>query len=356
MATAGERVVALGWATPLQVMECGGDPAALVARGYVEPGPMYRLLKEIADEEVASTPLPGPPPASVVEAIGNSGRILNARYARVRAIRFGGASHMYLGWDKLAARWVALKILAPSEGWTVERFQREANLAGRLRHPNIATVFDSGTAGGLHYIAMEYVRGATLTESYATPGKLAILETVARAVHYAHRQGVIHRDLKPDNVMVEPSGRAVVVDFGLARGVERDGDMTRTGTMLGTPDYMAPEQVRGEVSAISPRTDVFALGAMLYELLTGVRPFAAPSMPKTYENILLKDPVPPKRVCPDVPSPLSDLCVWALQKDPQARCESAERFADEMRRPAGWVGRALQWTRRFSVRQKRDNP
>lgn len=266
------------------------------------------------------------------------------RYDIVREIARGGMSVIYEARDPDAQRSVALKVL--KEG-NLERLRREAQAAARLRHPNVVTLHDVGP----DYITMDLLRGRTLAA--ALPGmsrdaRLEALETVARAVAHAHGQGVIHRDLKPQNVMIEPDGRVVLTDFGLAR-IEGGEDLTRTGTVFGTPHYMAPEQVQG--TACGPPADVWALGVLLHEILTDRRPFEGATALALYDRIVRED-------APALPGDLGAIAAKSLEKDPKRRYPDAAAFADDLaraRRGEAVSARRVGAAGRF-VRLVRRNP
>lgn len=267
------------------------------------------------------------------------------RYQVLREIARGGMAVVYEAFDPDLKRSVALKVLREesSSALLVLRLQREGAALAKLNHPNIVSVYEIGeTADALgakrYFIAMHYVRGKTLAEwmpALSQDERLEILETVAVAVGHAHSQGIVHRDLKPQNVLLEegPSGtrRVYVTDFGLAK-VEGDEDMTRTGTVLGTAYYMAPEQARGLVHDTGPWTDVWALGAMLYEMITDHRPFVGETALQIYENISRADPTPPHKIHPAVSADIETVCLKALQKETSNRYRDAAQFARELNR------------------------
>jgi tetratricopeptide (TPR) repeat protein/predicted Ser/Thr protein kinase len=264
------------------------------------------------------------------------------KYEILREIGRGGMSVVYEAVDPSLGRKVALKV--PKEG-TRERLQREAQASAKLRHPNVIAVHEVGP----DYIAMDLLQGKTLAES--TGGlkqdeKLAILETVARAVAHAHAQGVIHRDLKPQNIMIEPDGRVVLTDFGLAR-IDDGEDLTRTGAVIGTPHYMAPEQVQGKT--VAPAADVWALGVLLHEAVRGTRPFEGATSLAIYDQIVRHDP-------PALHGDLGAIAAKALEKDPSRRYPDAGAFAEDLAkarrgepvsvRPAGPLNRLARKVRR----------
>ena len=268
------------------------------------------------------------------------------KYEVLREIARGGMAVVYEALDPALGRKVALKVL--KEG-NHERLRREAAAAAKLRHPNVVAVHDVGP----DYIAMDLIQGKTLAETAPTmtpEQRLAVLETVARAVAHAHHQGVIHRDLKPQNVLIEPDGRVVLTDFGLAR-IEGGEDLTRTGAVFGTPHYMAPEQVQGLAS--SPATDVWALGVLLHEAVRGAKPFEGATSLALYDRIVREDP-------PTLPGDLGAIAAKALEKNPKDRYPDAERFADDLGRarrgesvsvrPAGPLRRLARRVRRHPAR------
>jgi tetratricopeptide (TPR) repeat protein len=302
----------------------------------------------------------------------------------------GGMGVVYKARQSRLKREVALKMIlggphaAPAQ---LARFRTEAEAVARLQHPNIVQIYEVGEHNGLPYFSLEYVAGGTLAERLdGTPlparDAAPLVETLARAIHYAHERGVVHRDLKPANILLAsggrepPEGLAVsgagspsggsrpplargepkIADFGLAKQMEGSDVHTQSGTLLGTPSYMAPEQARGEAHAVGPRTDVYALGAVLYELLTGRPPFRAASVMETVRQVIREEPVAPTRLVPGVPRDLETVCLKCLEKDPGRRYASAAALADDLgrflrrepllARPAGRWERAVKWARR----------
>lgn len=264
------------------------------------------------------------------------------RYEIVRELARGGMAVVYEALDPALGRSVALKVL--KEG-NRERLQREAQASAKLRHPNVVGIHEVGP----DFIAMDLLRGRTFAEelpSMTVPRRLDVVETVARAVAHAHAQGVIHRDLKPQNIMIEPDGRVVLTDFGLAR-IEGGEDLTRTGSVFGTPHYMAPEQVQGGPSG--PATDVWALGVLLHEAAAGTRPFEGATSLALYDRIVREDP-------PALPGDVGAIVAKALEKTPARRYPEAGAFADDLARarrgepvsvrPAGPLDRIARKVRR----------
>lgn len=251
----------------------------------------------------------------------------------------GGMGVVYKARQVGLNRTVALKMIIAGGHASPEqllRFQAEAEAVGQLQHPNIVQVYDIGKHEGLPYFSLEFVDGKPLDkdlEAKPQPEQRAaeLLETLARAMHYAHERGIIHRDLKPANVLLTKTGIPKISDFGLAKQLESDSSQTKTGTIMGTPSYMAPEQGRGE-KQIGHLADVYALGSMLYELITGRPPFLAATALKTLMRLLNEEPVPPSRVQPGVSRDLETICMKCLQKDPARRYETAGVLAEDLRR------------------------
>jgi serine/threonine-protein kinase len=221
-----------------------------------------------------------------------------------------------------------------------ERFQREAEAVAALRHPNVVQIHDVGDSDGRPYFTMEYVEGGSLAQKLVgTPQPArqaaALMATLAAAVHAAHQGGIVHRDLKPANVLLTADGTPKVTDFGLARRVGGEAGLTRTGTAVGTPSYMAPEQARGESDGAGPVADLYALGAILYELLTGRPPFRAETAADTVHQLLTQDPVPPSRLNGKVPRDLETICLKCLRKEPRLRYATAAELADDLGRFQG---------------------
>jgi serine/threonine-protein kinase len=238
---------------------------------------------------------------------------------------------------------------------------REAETVAGLRHANIVQVHEAGDVDGRPYFTMEFVEGGNLGQKLAgtpQPARQAasLVASVAEAVHAAHQRGIVHRDLKPSNILLTADGTPKLTDFGLARRLEGGAGLTQTGVPVGTPSYMAPEQTGGTSHAVGPPVDIYALGAILYELLTGRPPFRAETAAETLRQVVSQDPVPPSRLNAPVPRDLDTICLKCLEKDPQRRYPSAEAVAQDLHRfqrndpivarPVGPLERVLRWTRR----------
>jgi serine/threonine-protein kinase len=257
--------------------------------------------------------------------------VVDGRYRIIRRLGSGGMADVYLAEDTQLGRNVALKLLyrrfAEDEEF-VERFRREASSAAGLQHPNIVQVFDRGEWDGTYYIAMEFLTGRNLTQVVRDHGALDpalavdLTIQILKAARFAHRRGVVHRDIKPHNVIVDDEGRAKVTDFGIARAGA--SDMTETGSIMGTAQYLSPEQAQGH--PVDSRADLYSIGIVLYELLTGALPFDAESAVTIALKQVTEDPIPPMQLNPEVSPALDSVVMRALRKDPAERFQSADEF------------------------------
>lgn len=262
-----------------------------------------------------------------------------AHYRLLGILGSGGMGDVYLADDLREDRKVALKILPPAfseDPSRIRRFQREARAASALRHPNIVTVYEFGENDGQWFIAFEYIEGETLSARIAhgpvsIPDALRIAGQVAAGLSHAHKSGVLHRDVKPANVMLRPDGAAKLVDFGVARldpVVFEGGQSTHAGRLLGTPTYMSPEQA--QALPLTPATDLFSLGAVLYEMLTGKAAFHNSDSREVVTAILSRRIAPPSRKVPGVPPELDALIMKLLSPNPAARCASAQEVEEQI--------------------------
>jgi tRNA A-37 threonylcarbamoyl transferase component Bud32 len=333
-------------------------------------------MAESFDNSEASTLAPQPasatsPPvrAETAEAAGSAAEAADELptipgYEVLGVVGRGGMGIVYKARQAQLKRMVALKmILSGSQASVSEltRFRVEAEAIARLQHPNIMQIYEVGEQRGRPYLALEFVAGESLAvemkKTRFSPEQAArLLMTLARAIHAAHERGVVHRDLKPANILLTPEGIAKITDFGLAKHLDSNVDHTSTGTVMGTPSYMAPEQADGRSREIGPAVDVYALGAILYELLTGRVPFLAETALDTLMRVLSEEPLSPRRLEPRLPRDLETICLKCLEKQPRRRYASAQHLADDLERflegeailarPPGPLGHLLRWARR----------
>jgi serine/threonine protein kinase len=234
-------------------------------------------------------------------------------------------------------RVVAVKMMLPRAVVGAEelsRFRVEAQAAARLDHPNIVRVFDFGEHEGRPYFSMEFVPGGSLRTllgaAWQPAAAAGLVHTLAEAIHHAHQRQVIHRDLKPANVLMHQGSTPKISDFGLAKKLDSDVDLTATGQLLGTVQYMAPEQATGDKGAIGPATDVHALGLILYQLLTGRPAFQGSTLLEILEHIRGREPAPPRTLAPGVPAALESICLRCLHKPPHRRFATARALAESL--------------------------
>jgi eukaryotic-like serine/threonine-protein kinase len=279
---------------------------------------------------------------------------LTDRYRIERELGRGGMAVVYLAHDLKHDRRVALKVLNSElpQSWTLERFQREIRLAARLQHPHILSVFDSGDTGaGQFWFTMPYVDGESLRDRLRREGQLPlddalrITKEAAQALQYAHEQGVIHRDIKPENLLLTRDGNTLVADFGVARAISADAALTRTGTVMGTPAYMSPEQAAGE-RTLDARTDVYSLGAVLYEMLAGEPPHTAATVQALIAKLMTERPTRLRTIRDALPEGIDAVVATALAKSPADRFPSADAFA----RALAQADRVAMPSRRMSGR------
>ena len=285
-------------------------------------------------------------------------------YEITRELARGGMGVVFLALQKSLNRPVALKMILAgqlADEIDVKRFHTEAEAAAGLDHPGIVPIYEVGQHEGQHYFSMGFVEGQSLAQRLADgplpPGEATtLLLKVADAIAYAHERGVIHRDLKPGNILLDRGGNPRVTDFGLAKKVAGDSGLTASGQIMGTPSYMPPEQAGGNRADVGPAADVYALGATLYSLLTGRPPFQAASAMDTVIQVIGEEPVSPRRLNPGITRDLETICLKCLEKSPARRYATARALADELRRylngepiqarPVRLPERAWRWSKR----------
>jgi tRNA A-37 threonylcarbamoyl transferase component Bud32 len=301
----------------------------------------------------------GLPTPSVVPSI--------AGYQIIEVLGAGGMGIVYKAHQLKPSRIVALKMIRPDaflsnadRARLLTRFRREADAIARLNHPNIIQIYEVGEHEGRPYFSMEYVEGGNLAarincQPQPAQASAELLEVLSAAMHSAHERGIVHRDLKPQNVLLTATGVPKISDFGLAKQLD-DPNATAEGTVMGSACFMAPEQVSGKTSEIGPAADVYALGAILYQSLTGRPPFLAETVLEIYSRVVNEDPVAPRRLQSHIPRALETICLKCLQKAPQRRYASAATLAEDLRRfrmsepirarRAGLLERLWLWSRR----------
>jgi serine/threonine protein kinase len=285
-------------------------------------------------------------------------------YAVEQVLNHGGMGVVYKAFDTRLKRPVAVKMIlagAHADPATLARFRGEAEAVALLQHANIVQIHEVAEHGGMPYLAFEFVEGENLQRvvsqrAFSPRDAASLTRTLARAVEFAHQRGIIHRDLKPGNILITPGGVPKITDFGLAKLKGSHDTHTRPGEVIGTPNYMAPEQAEGDSEVIGPSADIYSLGAVLYELLTGQPPFHGTSPMETLLRVKLSSPIPPRHLRPKLPADLETICLKCLEKDPAARYSCAEALAEDLdrfldgrpihARPAGPAEHAWKWARR----------
>src|SRR5512140_722834 len=315
----------------------------------------------------ATSPLAPTPDASkgISAAPAQLGRL--GDYELLEEIARGGMGVVYKARQVSLDRLVAVKMLlfgplASPE--YVQRFRTEATAAGSLHHPNIVSIVEVGIHQGQHYLVMDFVNGPPLSRlvtGQPLPARRAAgyVQTIAAAIHYAHERGVLHRDLKPSNVLLDENDQPKVTDFGLAKRLEKDTELTLSGQVLGSPSYMAPEQAAAQRGLVGKRSDIYSLGAILYHLLTGRAPFVAATVAETLQQVQTTEPVSPTILNPHLPRDLKTICLKCLEKQPARRYQTAQELAEELSRwlrgepirarPVSRPEKVWRWCRRKPV-------
>lgn len=298
-------------------------------------------------------------PGQQISYVGN--------YELVQEIARGGMGIVYKARQTTLGRIVAVKMITAGRLASeddIRRFHVEAQAVASLQHPNIVAIHEVGQYEGWHYFSMDFVEGRDLSAILRVnvlPARQAAtyVRQMAEAIHYAHQQGTLHRDLKPSNVLIDSHDQVRITDFGLAMRVEGNSDLTRTGQAVGTPSYMPPEQAQAKRSLIGPCSDIYSLGAILYECLTGRPPFRAESVIETIQQVIETEAASPRLLNPGIPRDLETICLKCLQKEPHRRYGTAQLLADDLNRflrgepitarPINRISRVWRWCRRNSV-------
>jgi len=305
----------------------------LLREGVATQSQLHDLVNEmmIRDRPPSSSQPFASVPPDVLEVDPEC--IFDRNYVLIAEIGQGSMGRVWKAWDRALSRWVAIKILPEESSASAKlRFQREAQAAAGLRHPNLVTVYGAGECERRPYLVMELIEGRRFDPGAGLPQAVETLRKVALGLEEAHRHRIVHRDLKPANILIDAKGEPRVVDFGLVHFLDVGMQMTRLGGVLGTPLYMAPEQVEGRIRDIVPSSDVYALGAMLYEALAGRPPHLGETTSALYGKILRDSPRPPRLLNPKISVELETICLCALEKDPARRYASACAFAEDLAR------------------------
>src|SRR6266568_5749888 len=348
--------------------KCGAEICADAPEGLCTACLFETGLDLFTDNPVAGVDDPGPLGEPLPERRKKSDRAKVfadfGDYELLEVIGRGGQGVVYRAHQKSLNRTVALKVIGLGH-WATEthlkRFRREAEAAARLEHPGIVPIHEVGEHDGSCYFSMKFIEGGQLdavAKREAMPVRRAVelIAKVARIAHYAHEGSILHRDIKPGNILLDAKGEPHLTDFGLARLVETESTVTRTLEVLGTPSYMAPEQAVGNNARVTSATDVYGLGAVLYQLLTGHPPFAGGTTFETVRLVLDTEPRPPRLLNPKIDRELSTICLKCLEKDPQRRYAAAAGLAEDLEhwlkhepiqaKPSGFFTRGRKWVRR----------
>ncbi|HKI17309.1 MAG TPA: serine/threonine-protein kinase, partial [Isosphaeraceae bacterium] len=342
-----------------------GHGAAVAIHQEATDPPVRLTIDQPRSPHELSTTMPPGPETSVAPHVGSPVRLrVFGDYEIIREIARGGMGVVFQARQVSLNRIVALKMILAGQlanDVEVRRFYKEAEAAAGLDHPGIVPIYEVGQHQGQHYFSMGFIDGESLAHKVADgplPSRQAasLVQQIAQAVQYAHEHDVIHRDLKPANVLLDAQGRTRVTDFGLAKKVKAGGGLTASGQIMGTPSYMPPEQAAGKNDEVGPSADVYALGAILYCLLTGRPPFQAATTMDTLIQVLEQEPVPPRQLNAQVARDLETICLACLQKAPARRYTSAAALGEDLRRylagepilarPVGRTERLWRWCKR----------
>lgn len=338
--------------------ECGSPISKSSRDGFCPRCLIDLALKAEGETLVEAAPRTAAPDPTI-GSVGN--------YELIEQIGQGGMGVVYKARQLNLNRIVALKLMLSGPRATeaeIKRFRSETTAAATLQHPHVVAIHEVGVHEGRHYFSMDYIAGRSLAEvinrtPVSAERAARYLKIVAEAIHHAHQRGILHRDLKPANILVDADDQPRVTDFGLAKHIQVDSSLTVSGNAMGTPSYMPPEQAAGKRSQIGPASDVYSLGAILYDLLTGRPPFRADTPVDTLRQVLDTEPAPPRLINRNVPRDLETICLKCLSKAPGQRYPSAQELAEDLgrflkrepiqARPVGWLGRGWRWSQRNPV-------
>jgi tRNA A-37 threonylcarbamoyl transferase component Bud32 len=344
--------------------QCGKPLSSDAPQGLCAECLLKAALPGQSAVESSATGLYGPSSATAIAPEAGVRLKYFGDYELLEEVARGGMGVVWKVRQTSLNRDVALKMIragalaSPEE---VQRFLREAEAAANLQHPNIVAIHEVGEHGGQHYFSMDYVAGRDLgaiVKDGPLPAWRAAryVKIIAEAIHFAHQRGTLHRDLKPQNVLIDAADQPRITDFGLAKIMKDDGRLTQSGVVMGSPSYMPPEQAAGRHGDIGPASDVYSLGAMLYELLTGRPPFRAATALATLRDVMEAEPAAPRRLLGTIPPDLETICLKCLEKAPAARYPTARALAEELdrflkgepiqARPASAVRKTVSWARR----------
>ncbi len=277
-------------------------------------------------------PSQDPTPDEVKPFLSDLSRRMN-QYILAKQVGAGGMGAVWKAWDIKLRRWVAIKQLNVSDEESIRRFEREAQLAAHLRHPNICGIYEVNEAQGRHYLVLDFIDGGSLSKTQLPLRPiLEIFVKVCRAIQFAHANDIIHRDLKPANIMMSSAGEPFVTDFGLAKLMQAESSISIQGAIMGTPAYMPPEQAAGKLEELDARSDIYSLGATLYALCAGKAPFEADNATTLLFKVCTEEPTPPRKHKPDIPAPIEAVILKAMEKEKRSRYLTAGEMADDLER------------------------